>query len=231
MKNIEKNKRKFKLFDFNRDGKGVYEQESRKPNLKFFFVLLFRKFTQLLQLNLIMLAQVVPIVAVVLIVLLGAKTYNSTEALYAPLYGISNIVQSNSLLVNLDLVGKQLEVPLITPLMLLGIGVLALFLFATFGWQNVGAAYVLRGLFRGDPIFVFSDFFYGIKKNWKQGLILGILDFICCAILITDIYVLYTSGSSILLGIIVAVSIIYVFMRFYLYQLLITYNVSENTKN
>ena len=53
-------KKKFKLFDSNRDGKGVYEQENRKPTLKFFFILVKRKFTQLLQLNLLMLFMVIP---------------------------------------------------------------------------------------------------------------------------------------------------------------------------
>ena len=62
--------------------------------------------------------------------------------------------------------------------MMVGMAVLAVFLFVTFGWQNVGAAYVLRGLFRGEPMFIFSDFFYGIRKNWKQGLIVGMLDFV-----------------------------------------------------
>ena len=188
MKNKNSKRKPFKLFDLNRDGKGVYEEENRKPNLKFFFVLLWRKFTQLLQLNVIMLLQVLPILGIVLINIFGAKTFNASEPLYAPLYGISKIVDSPALLNKLDLVSKQIEAPLITPLMLGGMAALGLFLFVTLGWQNVGAAYVLRGLFRGDPIFIFSDFFYGIKKNWKQGLIVGMLDFACSSVLIIDIY-------------------------------------------
>lgn len=229
MRNTTEKKKKFKLFDFNRDGKGVYEQEDRKPNLKFFFVLLWRKLSQLLQLNLIMLLQVLPILGIVLINIFGAKTFNSVSTLYAPLYGISKIVESPSLLNKLDLFGKQVETPLITPIMLLGMAVLAAFLFITFGWQNVGAAYVLRGLFRGDPIFVFSDFFYAIKKNWKQGFVIGVIDFICCSVLIADIFFFVTSPSSlgidIMLGIMVAVAIIYIFMRFYIYQLLVTFDM------
>ena len=113
--------------------------------------------------------------------------------------------------------------------MMLGMAVLAIFLFVTFGWQNVGAAYVLRGLFRGDPMFVFSDFFYAIKKNFKQGLIVGMIDFIICALLVGDLYVMMFSTSGlafdIILGIIVAISIIYLLMRFYIYQLLITFDL------
>lgn len=221
--------KKFKLFDLNRDGKGVYEAESRKPNLKFFFILLWRKLVQLLQLNLMMLFQVLPILGIVLINIFGAKTSNVANTVYAPLYGISKIVDSPALLSKLDLVSKQIEAPIVTPIMLVGMAVLALFLFVTFGWQNVGAAYVLRGLFRGEPVFVFSDFFYAIKKNMKQALIVGMLDFICCSVLAIDIYFFITSASSmgidIMLGIMVAVAIIYFFMRFYIYQLLITFDM------
>lgn len=229
MKNKNTKKKAFKLFDLNRDGKGVYKEENRKPNLRFFFVLLWRKFTQLLQLNLLMLFQVLPVLGIVLINIFGAKTFNSADTVYAPLYGISKIVDSPALLSKLDLVGKQIEAPLVTPLMLVGMAVLGIFLFVTFGWQNVGAAYVLRGLFRGDPVFIFSDFFYGIKKNLKQGFIVGIIDFACISVLIIDIYFFITSastiGNDIMLGIMVAVAVIYVFMRFYIYQLLITFDM------
>jgi len=221
--------KKFKLFDFNRDGKGVYEEENRKPNLKFFFVLLWRKLTQLLQLNLMMLFQVLPVLGIIAINIFGAKTSNTVNALYAPMYGISKIVDSPSLFGRLDQLGQHIDAPLITPIMLLGMGALALFLMITFGWQNVGAAYVLRGLFRGEPVFVFSDYFYAIKKNFKQGFIVGVIDFICCALLIADLYIMMTStsglGFDIMLGIIVAISVIYMFMRFYIYQLLITFDL------
>ena len=229
MKKQNDKKKKFKLFDFNRDGKGVYEAEDRKPNLKFFFILLWRKLTQLLQLNLIMLLQVLPILGIVFINIFGAKTFHTSDTLYAPLYGISKIVDAPSLLNKLDLIGQQVIAPLVTPLMLLGMAILALFLFITFGWQNVGAAYVLRGLFRGEPVFVFSDYFYAIKKNLKQGLIVGMIDCACCTVLVIDIYFFMTSASSIgidiMLGIMVAVAVIYIFMRFYIYQLLITFDM------
>ena len=229
MKNKEKKFKIFKIFDMNRDGKGVYEEENRKPNLKFFFILLWRKFTQLLQLNLLMLLQVLPVLGIILINVFGAKTFNVSEPLYAPIYGISKIVESPALLSKLDIFGKQIEAPLVTPLMLGGMVALGLFLFVTFGWQNVGAAYVFRGLFRGEPVFIFSDFFYGIKKNWKQGLIIGMLDFACTSVLAIDIYFFVTSASStgidIMLGILVAVALIYILMRFYIYQLLITFDM------
>jgi hypothetical protein len=226
-KKLKKNekKKRFKFFNLNRDGKGVYEDENRKPTLGFFFKLLFRKFGKLVRLNFIMLFQIFPIIGVAAIVIFGSSTYNATSSLYAPLYGISQVVDSPVITNQLNMVSKQVETPLFTPGMIIGIGLLALFLFITFGWQNVGAAYVLRGMFRGDAVFIFSDYFHGIKKNWKQGILVGMIDFVCSALLIYDLYILWVSGRALAFGFILAISIIYVFMRFYIYQILITFNI------
>ncbi len=223
-------KRKFKLFDQNRDGKGVYEHETRKPNLKFFFVLTKRKFTQLLQLNLMMLFLIIPLAVILGIYLLGAKTPSVTDPLLIPLQGIETIHATPSLLVLTDLVSTQMALPVLNPAMNILILVMILFLAITWGWQNVGAAYVLRGLFRGDPVFVFSDYFYGIKRNWKQGLAMGLVDFICTAVLIMDfIFFYYRTGSfgnDFMYIMIFALGLIYLIMRFYLYQMLITFDLS-----
>ena len=84
----------FKLFDMNRDGKGVYEFEDRTPNLKFFFKLYFRKFSKILQLNLLMLFQVMPIVAIILMIFMGNKVPSPKDVSYAPLFGI-NLISSS----------------------------------------------------------------------------------------------------------------------------------------
>ncbi|MBE6649666.1 MAG: hypothetical protein E7614_09185, partial [Ruminococcaceae bacterium] len=54
-------KKKFKLFDMNRDGKGVNPGEDTTPNLKFFFKQLARKFSKIISLNILMIFQVIPI--------------------------------------------------------------------------------------------------------------------------------------------------------------------------
>ena len=145
-----KKEKKFKLFDMNRDGKGVYEVESRKPTLGFFFVLLKRRFTQLLQLNLLMLFMVIPLLVILGLYLMGTKTPTVLEAAYVPLYGITKVLPSSSLTTSLDLAGIQMEVPVFNPVMNVVMILMFIFLAVTWGWQNVGATYVLRGLFRGD---------------------------------------------------------------------------------
>ena len=232
MKNQMKNKKekKFKLFDMNRDGKGVYEVETRKPTLSFFFVLFKRKFTQLLQLNLLMLFMIIPLLVILGLYLLGTKTPTVTDAAYVPLYGITKVLPSSSLTGLLDLSGIQMEVPVFNPVMNVVMILMVVFLAVTWGWQNVGATYVLRGLFRGDAVFVFSDYFYAIKKNLKQGFWMGLVDFICSAVLIIDFIFFYfrtgSFGTDFMYFAIFAIALIYIAMKFYLYHLLITFDLT-----
>jgi len=162
----EPKKKKFRLFDMNRDGKGVEEEEDRTPNLKFFFKLFFRKFSKLIQLNLLMIFQVLPIIAIVLMYIYGNKTPTATDVSFAPLYGIDSLANSVGAAPLLDLVSTQMGLPVFAPIINITMIVLAVLLIVTWGWQNVGAAYVARGLYRGEPVFVWSDFFYGIKRNF-----------------------------------------------------------------
>ncbi len=226
-----KKEKKFKLFNMNREGKGVYEVEDRKPTLKFFFILFKRKFTQLLQLNLLMLFMVIPLIVILGLYLGGTKTPSITDAAFVPLYGITKILPSPSLTSLLDLSSIQMDLPVFSPLMNVLIIAMVVFLAVTWGWQNVGATYVLRGLFRGDAVFIFSDYFYAIKRNFKQAFLFGLLDFICSAVLILDfLYFFFRTGGSFGMDFmyfaIFAIGIIYITMRFYMYHLLITFDLT-----
>ena len=212
--------KKFKLFDTNRDGKGVYDEENRKPTLGFFFKLLWRKLSQLVRLNVLLFAQVIPVLVFLYVYFLGVKTPTATEVLYAPLYGISKISGSASLTALLDMNAIQMGIPIFSPVIIIILIALAVIFALSYGWINVGAAYVVRGLFRGDPVFVFSDFFYAIKRNFKQAFWFGLLDFICTVVLVVDFLHFYSRtgsyGNDVMYFMIVAVAIIYIVMRFYI---------------
>lgn len=225
------NKKEFKLFDMNRDGKGVYEEENRKPTFLFFFKLLKRKFSQLLRLNLMLIVQLVPVLIFLYLYIGGTKTPTAMSSMYSVFYGISKISPSPSISAMLDMQSIQMGIPVFHPAIMIVLVCLGLILAITWGWINVGGAYVLRGLFRGDPVFIFSDFFYAIKKNLKQGFFLGLIDFVCIAVLVSDfIFFFGRTGSylnDVMYFMIFALSIIYIIMRFYIYQLLITFNLSN----
>ena len=178
-----------------------------------------------------MLLMVIPLLVVLFIFLLGEKTPTATSALYAPLYGINALIDAPSAATMLDLSFIQMELPVFSPVVNIIIIVMFVILAVTWGWQNVGSAYVLRGLFRGDPVFVFSDYIYGIKKNFKQAFFLGLIDFICTAVLVVDFMYFYnltgSFGFDFMYIAILALVIIWIIMRFYIYNLLVTFNLKN----
>ncbi len=227
----KKEKKEFKLFDLNKDGKGVYEEENRKPTFLFFFKLFKRKFSQLLRLNLMMLVQIIPVLIILYLYIGGTKTPSATSTLYSALYGISKISAPPSVTADLDMLSIQMGIPIFHPAVVIILICLGVLLAVTWGWINVGASYVCRGMVRGEPVFIWSDFFYAIKKNLKQGFFLGLIDFICIAVLLSDfIFLLQSTGSyfnDVMYFMIIALSIVYFVIRFYIYQLLITFNLSN----
>ncbi len=213
----------------NKDGKGVYTEESRKPTLMFFFKLFGRKFSQLIRLNLFFLVQMLPILAFVYVYLAGYKTPTATEILYSPLYGISKISQSADVTALLDIQSAQMSIPVLPPVIVIVLLCLGIFMAVTFGWFNVGTTYVLRGLFRGDPVFIFSDFFYAVKRNFKQAFWVGLMDFFFIAVLVVDFIYFYSRTGSyfndVMYFLVFAIAVIYLVMRFYIYHLLITFDL------
>lgn len=227
-------KKKFKLpniFDANRDGRGVEPGEDTTPNFKYFFKLLFRKFSNILTLNLMMFAMVIPIAVAVYVFFNGPQMPTMSSPAFSALMGSQLTGAGGSELLT-KLMPILPQVNFITynsyaswlPYVLLGI------LAITWGWQNTGVTYILRGLVRGDGVFMFSDYFYAIKKNFKQGLILGLLDAGVIVVLIIDFMYTWSARSNywsyLMFFAITALIIVYLFMRMYLYLMMITFNIS-----
>ena len=212
-----------------RDGKGVDKNEDTRPTLKNFFKFFARKFSHLLSLNLLMLLQILPVIMAALAYLFIEKTPSQSSALFAPLYGASLIEQSgtSSLIMILDAI--PFGIPVYNPASYWIIGGCALFLLVFNGWLSVGSFYVLRGLVRGEAVFVFSDFFYGIKRNLKQGFLFGLVDSLFIIVLFIDImYYWGTVGAfwmDVLFWILAAIAILYAIMRPYIYLMMITFDM------
>lgn len=229
MKNIE-NKRKFKLFDMNRDGKGVERGEDTTPNLRFFFKQFGRKFSKIISVNILMIFQVVPIIASIYLYFIATPT---TPTVYYPeysaLFGIHQASSTAVNQINLGIFSFQLGLPTYNTYVYVVIGILIAFLVITYGWQKVGSLYVIRGFVRGDSVFVISDYFYAIKKNFKQGFILGVIDCFIMFILAFDFYYFYTAEHTALTDfmyvMIFALIILYIIFRFYTYLMIITFNM------
>lgn len=104
-------------------------------------------------------------------------------------------------------------------------------LFIIPGFSAVGMTNVTRSLSRDKHTFGLSDFFLAIKKNWKQALIIGFLNHIITAFLFFDIgffHYLARSGNGyavIGLGIMVFITLVFVVMKFYIWFIVITFDM------
>ena len=126
--------------------------------------------------------------------------------------------------------GLQSEMLMNTPLtyVFYALGALTLF---TFGCVNVGSAYILRNIAKGEPVFIWSDFWYAIKRNWKQALPFGILDALINALLIFNIYTTVVTTNDFLTSMMfwanIVLVLLYFFMRSYFYIQMVTFNLSS----
>ena len=196
---MEKQK-KFKLpniFNMNRDGRGVEPGEDTTPNFKYFFKLLFRKFSNILTLNLMMFAMALPIAIAVYVFFNGPQMPTMSSPAFSAIMG-SQLTGAGGTELLTKIMPSLPQINFITynsyaswlPYVLLGV------LAITWGWQNTGVTYILRGLVRGDGVFMFSDYFYAIKKNFKQGLILGLIDAGVIVVLIIDFMYTWSARSN-----------------------------------
>jgi uncharacterized membrane protein YesL len=214
----------------NRDGKGVDPGEDTTPNLKFFFVQLGRKFSKIISINILMIFQIIPlIVAVYLYFMASPKTPTLYFPEYAALFGIQEATSTAVSSVSLGSTAFQFGIQTYNSYVYWIIGALLLFTVITFGWQKVGSIYVMRGLVRGDSVFVVSDYFYAIKKNLKQGFLLGFIDCIIMGVLAYDFMYLLNSPQSgfnnFMYVMTIALIIIYIVFRFYTYLMVITFDM------
>jgi len=221
----------YRLFNANRGDRPDAKDEDTTPTVARYFKLLGRRFWKLISLNLLMLPIILPVLIAAYIYLGFDKIPVANSPIFSTLYGANFIEQSPAVTQLLDLFGAQLNIPAASgAITYILIGICVLFLLVTFGWQNVGATYILRSMVRGEPVFLFSDYFYAIRRNLKQGLIMGVIDLLAIFLLIFDLFYFSSMPSSFLIDCgffaICIISILYFFMRFYIYLLMVTFDLS-----
>ena len=237
-------KKKFNIFNIMyRDGKGVEKGTElkvlEKPGIANFFKLLGRRFSVITSVNLLYVFGNFPLFF--LIFALSGYTSHSTVApgtgVYSALKGSLYFAEGGSAALNSPVVaslngifGKQAIVSAPTALTWVLIGVSALFLF-TSGPVNVGCTYILRNLVRGEPLFIWKDFWYAIKRNVKQGIIYGAVDTVICLLMAYNLlWFRVNSGASSMMSFMYfltfAMICLYFFMRMYIYPMLITFDLS-----
>ena len=231
MKKNKTNKR-LQLFDIARDGKGIGKKTVLKESgLQRFFVTYKDNMGKLLSVNILFVLGNFPIFFLVAYLsgYTRAEAFLPSGDLFQNLGGIFMIEPPSPAQMALyALEGLQNQILVNTTLSYVFLGISALFLF-TFGIVNVGTAYILRNLAKGEPVFVWSDFIYAIKRNWKQALPFGIIDGLINALLIFNIYTTMSTANfvtSMMFWSNVILIILYFFMRCYIYVQMVTFKLT-----
>lgn len=224
------NKKKFKLLDPMRDGKGVEKGEDTRPTLARFFKLWGRKFWRLISLNLMMLVQIIPLLLCVFLYLAGPKISTQYDPLYPVLLGAQTAMPTSvGTTLFSGAAGLLHSSPIYNSWAHWVMAALIIFHVVTYGWQKVASTYILRNMVRGDGVFLFSDYFYAIRRNKKQGFLLGLIDSAAIFALFFDFTYFYNSapglGNNIMYGVTFGLIAIYGVMRFYTYLMVVTFDM------
>ena len=190
------------------------------------FKLLGRNITNLLTLNLFIIFGNFPLMFGLMALTgnLSTPTTAASSSLFAPIFGAMKFDTSPVTQALFGVHGLQSSMYTPTTWTYVFIALSALVLL-TNGIVSVAVNYVLRGMVRHDPISLWSDMWGAVKRNWKQGLIMGAIDAFVIALLFYDIY-FFAINASAMMYVNLIILALYMIMRFYIYILLITFDLN-----
>jgi len=234
LKTTDSKKKRFKLFDFQKEGKGISKQSANlEPGLKKFFISYKDCFGKLVSVNIFMVLGNFPLFFLIA-TLAGVTKYDVFLPLSDLFQNLSGVFEAKETITPFEMsifglegLQNQTYAPSVATYIFYGIGALSLF---TFGIVNVGTAYIIRNLVAGEPVFVWTDFWYAVKRNWKQALPFGIIDILISGILIFNIYTTFTGTEQFIYSFMfwsnIVLGILYFFMRYYIYVQMVTFKLS-----
>lgn len=224
----KKKKKRRNLYDILNNGndkKGVEKTEDDgKRGIFYFFKLFGRRFGVMVELNILYLLANFPLFFLLFALsgYAGKTTTAPASALFPALHSVISSGNANPLAASLYGIHGIQSTMMINTTLSYVFYALSLLLIFTFGLSTLGVTYNLRNIVKGEPLFILSDFFEVIRKNLKQGIIMGIIDIAVIALLILD-FTVYTGYMK---YIAIGIFVIYFIMRFYIYILIPTFNLS-----
>jgi len=196
----------FSFNKYDKPGPGVPKDEPEKPRKVLFFQLYYRKFWELVKLNLIFSFFNIP--ALLMIYLMFTISHGTLETF---------LLEGETLLnffIFISFTAVFLTVPAITT-----------------GPVQAGFTYVLRNYSRQEHVFLLSDFKEHLGKNFKQGFAVSVIDFVVVMFLLVDIIICINLGldsfwMTILVYLILLVAVIFLMMHIYIYPMIVTFELS-----
>lgn len=190
--------------DYSNPGKGVNKRNPNQPRWQVFLDVLPRKLWDLFKLNILYLLVSAPFFVITMIV---------SGVITSP---IINSASQSMLQVNLAGYDVLLRV-------------FISFLFVVFvgtGPATAGFSYVIREHANEHPCMLISDFFERFRLNFKQSLLLWVIDLIVFYVFSVAIGFYGETGNIIFQYIFMVVSVVYIMMHIYIYQMMITFDLS-----
>ncbi|MBE6666362.1 MAG: hypothetical protein E7603_09140 [Ruminococcaceae bacterium] len=230
---IEKPKKKRRgLFSgYEKDGKGIDKDDViTKYDFLSFFKLYFRRFIKLIWVNALYIVGNFPIFFLLLAIsgIFSDVGVTPSSEVFPVINGIhiasGELTPSFASLFGIH--GQMVPVyaDTVVTYILYGLSALAIF---TFGPVNAACTYIVRNLVKGEHVFMWDDFKSTIKSSWKQSLPMGILDLIMLAMCTYALYLYYYNYANYYMMFypMLLVFILYIFMRFYIYTLMVTFDL------
>lgn len=198
----------FGFFDYTKPGPGVPKDGPPKARIVVFFEIFQRKFWNLLKINIMF--NIFNLPALIF-------------GLFAALYLFPNIIpeafkDSDALISDILLKFILLSVLMCIPMI-------------TVGPAQAGFTYILRNYAREEHAFIWGDFKDTALKNFKQSMIVSIINFFLTILMIWSIraYILLGDGNLIMtIGttLMVIMFVLFMIMHMYIYPMLVTFHLS-----
>ena len=200
--------------NFSKEGPGISKNAPEKNRFFLFFELLGRKFTKLIPLNIIYFVTLLPLILGIIL----SVTFNPQILSDGNVY-MENLSKLPIFIFTGDIIGLILIIVSI---------------FIT-GPATCGFTYVLRNMQRQEHTWILSDFREQFAKNYKQGVIMSIID-VFAAIVLYVAYCFYAysmpammSGSIAIAALgqyfIIVISVLFIVMHYYIYTMIVTYDM------
>ena len=223
----------YEMFNPRGNGKGISKEEAAKPKtVGRFFRYFSSNFNMMFALNIFMFLGNFPVLFGLFAMTGNLNIHTSAPAssLFGPIYGAITAggVKSPVSAALMGVHGVQAQVTMMTTATKILFALTLLIVF-TFGIVNACIAYVMRNIVKGDSTTLISDIKYCVKRNWKQAMLLGIIDLIMVAVIVYDVIFFFSGAggvASFLFGAMLVVAMLYVMMRNYMYILLVTFDLS-----
>lgn len=206
----------FGLFDFTREGPGVPKDAPPKSRFRIFFEVLGRKFWNIVKVNLLFGVFNIPALFILFIFAVYLQALLTQNMTLSP-----EEISSNLFFGTIPLMTIFVCLPLITV-----------------GPAQAGMTYILRNYSREEHAFIWWDFKEQARKNFKQSMIVSIINMVLTILVILDIYFYLSYQTDNLLmtaatAFIIMAFIVFMMMSMYIYPMMVTFdlNIRQLYKN